>query len=311
VSRGGSELSSAPLFLTSEVVLVGTAGVTTPALHALLENGIPLVMLTRSGRAKGRLECPADAAITARFDQLARAADPRYRLDIAKACVKGKLHNQRAHLSRRASVNEHAEPLHAFAEQIRRSEDKVATATSVEQVVGLEGAASASYFRAFRLLLPPAAGFRVRGRHEPDVVNALVNYCSALLRETVLAAIVTAGLEPQISFLHTPMRGRPTLAFDLMEEWRPVLVEPTVLALLHLRIVTPDDIEATDDGPRLTPEATAAAIRRFRSRLDGPARSYPERQGHPSYGHCIVEQAYALRRWIVNGSPAYQAFGWR
>ncbi len=99
-------------------------------------------------------------------------------------------------------------------------------APTLSTLLGVEGAAGA-YFRGIRLLLDDtaAAGFRRRDRSDVDIVNVLVNYYSALLREVVMGAMVAAGLDPYLSFLHTPSRGRPTLVFDLMEEWRPILLE--------------------------------------------------------------------------------------
>ncbi len=151
---------------------------------------------------------------------------------------------------------------------------------------GVEGAAGAVYWRSLRPLLGPY-GFRVRSRDGQDVVDALLNYVSALLREAVLQHATSAGLDVQVSFLHEPYRGRPSLVFDLMEEWRPVLLESTVLALLGLRMVDASDVEHhPGGGVRLSDRARRAAVSRFDTRLQGRVSSADGRTGAWSSG-CV------------------------
>ena len=311
VARDGKALTSAPLMRLSEVVLFGNVGVTTPALHALLSRDVPVVFLRGDGRARGRLEPAGSPHVQLRLAQLARSADPASCLELARELVAGKLANQRVLLLRRSrrGPGPQREAVRAAAGLLDTHQHAVLEADSLERLRGIEGAASGAYFRALRLLLPAGTGFQRRERRDPDVVNALLNYCAALLREYVIGAITAAGLDPHVSFLHLPMRGRPTLAFDLMEEWRPILVEATMLALLGLRAVTPDDLVPTEEGPRLRPEACAAAIRRFHERL-GQAAGVTLSGGGPSYGTRIHRQARRLRTWIQEAQP-YKAARWR
>lgn len=310
VTREREVLASAPLMCLSEVVLFGRINVTTPALHALLDADVPLVLLRSDGRARGRLEPPGSPHVALRQLQTLRCAEPAARLHVARAVVAAKLRNQRALLRARQERSGHADTLRAAADRLAALETAARDAAGVSSLLGIEGAGAGAYFRAFRLLAE-GCGFTRRDRHGPDVVNALLNYCSALLREQVLGAITAAGLDPHASFFHTPMRGRPTLAFDLMEEWRPVLLEATVLALLGLGMVRPADCRPTDEGPRLHREARAAAVNRFRARLDRPARSWPPRPGQPTYGQCLRRQALRLRRWINGETDRYEPFRWR
>jgi CRISPR-associated protein Cas1 len=175
----------------------------------------------------------------------------------------------------------------------------------------VEGGAAGVYYRAIAALLDPDAGFTGRDRHGGDVVNALTNYCSALLRETVVSGLLVAGLDPQVSFLHAPSRGRPTLAFDLMEEWRPVLLESTVLALVGLRAVTAEDLEHGPDGPSLSAQARSRLVTRFHTRLAAPARGWPPLPERRSYGDQVRAQCVALRAWILGESARYEPFAWR
>ncbi len=310
VTVEGRVVASAPIMRLSEVVLLGKPGITIPALHLLLGHDVPVVLLRSDGRALGRVEPPGSPHVVLRQVQTARCGDPVARLQVGRACVAGKLRNQRALLRARARRSRDAHELDALAQRVEQQERAAVHAESIEVLLGVEGAGAGAYFRGIRLLAG-GHGFTRRDRSAPDVVNALVNYTSALLREVVIGAIVAAGLDPHASFLHQPTRGRPTLAFDLMEEWRPVLVEATVLGVLGLRTVGPADITRTPAGPRLTSNARAAAIARFRFRLARPARGRPQPAGEPTYGECVRRQARLLRRWVLGDAEEYEAFRWR
>ena len=309
--RDGELRASAPLTMVGEVVITGRVTVTTPALHALLANDIPLVLLSSVGRPLGRLEPPTAPHVLARTRQLDLHRDPEVRLVLAREMVTAKIYNQGVFLRRRARRSLDPDRVWDVVSRLSTLEQAAGSAVSLPELLGVEGAAAGAYFGAIRSVVIPGHGFAARRREGRDLVNVLINYCSALLRETVMSAVLAAGLDPYLSFLHTPTRGRPTLAFDLMEEWRPVLLESTVLALLGLKSVNADDL--TDDGERpcLSPAATGAAVTRFQYRLAAPARSWPPRSGSPSYAELVRNQALALRTALLGEPGGYRAFRWR
>lgn len=302
--------TSAPLTMIGEVIVSGRVTVTTAALHTLLANDIPLVLLSETGRPLGRMEPPGAPHVEARTRQLDLHRDPAVRLAIGSRIVAGKIHNQAVLLRRRARRSLNPDAVWSTVARLAELEDRAAEAGGVPALLGFEGAAAGAYFGAIRTVVAPGYGFDVRDRAGTDLVNALINYCSALLRETVMSALLCAGLDPHLSFLHTPARGRPTLAFDLMEEWRPVLLESTVLALLGLGTTKVDAMVDGPDGPRLAPEVTAAAVRRFHARLAAPARGWPPPAGSPTYGDLVRHQALRLRGALLDGSD-YEPFRWR
>jgi CRISPR-associated protein Cas1 len=328
-TRDGAVVTSAPLGRISEVVLFGNVTVTTPAMAALLAADAPLVLLTADGRPRGRLEPPRASHVLARRRQLELHRDDDARLALARAFVRGKIYNQDILLRRRAARAAEPDEVWALARRVGAAGGRVDSARSLAELNGIEGAASGAYFRGLRLVLADGLGFRRRERHDPDIVNVLINYTSALLREVVFGAVVAAGLDPYVSFLHVPQLGRPTLVFDLMEEWRPVLLESTVLAVLGLRILGAADVASEPAGsapppaagsppaepgdaaarPRLRPGATAAVIDRFHARLGSPARAAGG-PGGASYGSEVRAQCLALRRSFVDGVP-YEPFRWR
>lgn len=311
VVRDQEVVTSAPISLIAEVVVLGNVAVTTPTMNALLADGIPLVLLTIDGRVRGRLEPPAAPHIDLRRRQLVRGADDTARLEVVRCVIRGKIHNQDVLLRRRASGSAAPEQVWTLAHRLADLARAVDTASSIGVLLGLEGAAAGAYFQGIRLLLDDAVVFRRRDRTEVDIVNVLINYCSALLREVVIGAVTAAGLDPYISFLHTPTRGRPTLAFDLMEEWRPVLLESTALALIRLGTIRPDSITITPDGPRLSPEASAATITRFRARLASPTRGWPQADTPALYVDRLRGQTREFRSCVLGDAEAYQPFAWR
>ncbi|GAA2161998.1 CRISPR-associated endonuclease Cas1 [Actinomadura napierensis] len=257
------------------------------------------------------MEAPGAGHVLARRRQLERHSDPSDRLELSRVLVAGKIRNQHVLLRRRARRAEEPDLVWQAASRLSALEVRVAECGDVAQVMGVEGGASGVYYRAFARVLDPALGFTGRGRRNGDVVNALTNYCSALLRETVVSGLLAAGLDPYLSFLHTPARGRPTLAFDLMEEWRPVLLDSTVLALTGLRAVTARDLEDGPDGPWLSSQARSQIITRFHARLAAPARGWPAPPAQRTYADQLRAQCVALRAWILGEAETYDPFAWR
>ncbi len=311
VTVRGVEVASTPLFRVSELVVCGPVAVSVPVLHGLLGQGVPVVFLRRDGRLLGRLEPAGGRDIETRRRQLRLSMDDEACLLVAREVVAAKIANQRVLVGRRARNRSAMPSVVGLLEQMRTAEEDAIAATSTASLFGIEGAASRAYFGSLRAFLADDLGFRRRGREQPDVVNALLNYCSALLRETVVTAVVTAGLDPHTSFFHTAGRGRPTLAFDLMEEWRPVLLESTVLALVGLGAVGPDDVSVTPRGPRLGAAARGAAVRRFHARLDSAASGRSEVTGGRTYEQQVHAQVRLLRAWVRGDVERYEGFRWR
>lgn len=318
--REGKLQASAPFALVSEVIVLGNVTVTTPAIHGMLTHDIPLVLLSATGRPLGRLEPPAAPHVEARLRQLDLHRDPVARLSVARRIVAGKVHNQAVLLRRRARRSLDPDQMWHAVSRLAAVEAEAARAGTLGRLLGLEGAAAGIYFAALRRSVIGEFGFTRRDRNDGDIVNLLVNYCSALLRETVTSAILAAGLDPYLSFLHTPARGRPTLAFDLMEEWRPVLVESVVVGLLGLRRVTTADIRTEPDfadsavgptRPLLSRAARIATVERFQARLAAPARGWPAPPTRSSYADLIAARARELRRWLLEPADPYVPFRWR
>lgn len=299
---------TAPLIDIDQVVVYGTATITGPALHHLLERNIDVALHTTGGRFRGRLsgEMPKHAPL--RVAQHAASADPARQLAIARACITGKLKNMRVLLLRQARAHDSAASREA-ATAIDALATSLAMVTDTGQLMGKEGAASAAYFAAFREIIPAALAFPGRRRRPPtDPVNALLSFVYTMLTNAVTAAVNTTGLDPYIGFLHSVVFGRPALALDLVEEFRPVIGDSIVLTLVNNRMITAEDGELDAElGWRLSDRARRTVIQQFEEKLAETIK-HPRLGIEVSYRRCLELQVRQLCRVLSGDDPEYLPF---
>ncbi len=304
-----------PLHHLTSVVCLGNVGFTTPLAHRLAEAGIALVLLDANGRFKARLEGPVAGNILLRQAQHAKAADPAFALDTARACVAGKIKNARQVLLRGARESKQA----VEAAQLARGADDLAAAlrglpqaATLDEVRGVEGDAARRYFERLPLLVRPDAreDFRMDGRtRRPprDRFNALLSFLYSMWMNDCRSACEAAGLDRQLGFLHTVRPGRAALALDLMEEFR-AQADRLALTLINRGQLSAGDFVQREGGAVL---------------LDGDARksvvvAYQERKkdelAHPllaqplPLGLVPLVQARLLARAIRGDTEGYLPF---
>jgi CRISPR-associated protein Cas1 len=304
VGRDGDEVRwTLPVARVRMVVACGEPTISGPAMATLMRRGVPVTWLNRTGRALARVSPAATSTGADRIRQFAASRDDLARVDLAQRFVAAKIRNQRTLLARRCRRAGLARP--GAVTTLERTAEACGSATRVPEILGLEGAAAAAYYRTLRVLVPAQLGFPGRNRASADVVNQTTNYASALLREHVLVPVISAGLDPGISFLHQSDPSRPTLVFDLMEEWRAPLVDSVGLTLSARGELGADDLGP--DG-RLPLEARRRVVARFDERLDqrvtgddGVARTYRD--------HLSVQVGRLVDH--LRGRRPYQGFAWR
>jgi CRISPR-associated protein Cas1 len=187
---------------------------------------------------------------------------------------------------------------------------KVPHARDTDDLLGLEGALGAIYFRNFEALLRPrdldaAWDFEGRNRRPPrDPVNALLSFGYALLARECSIAVAAAGLDPWWGLFHRPRHGRPALALDLMEEFRPLVADSAVVTAVNTGMVGAGDFTRTRQACMLNASGRKALIRAYEARLD-------QLVTHPLFGYrcswraVIRMQARLLGRWLRGDVPAY------
>jgi CRISP-associated protein Cas1 len=293
-----------PLVKVSQVVVSGDVTLTTPALHTLLGMGIEVCFLSMYGQFRGRLSPPVAKNVFLRREQYRVHADPQCALKVAQACVKGKLENMRTMLlraNRSLQDPEVADATVAMQHMIRQ----VSCASTVGSLLGIEGNGSAAYFGVFGKLVRGSMVFTHRRRRPPtDPINAMLSLGYTLLLHQVSAAIQVVGLDPYVGFLHQPRYGRPALALDVMEEFRPIIADSVVLNIVNHRILTEQDFQEELGVVHLKPEARKTFYAKFEERLQEELQ-HPYFEYRTSYRRCIELQVRLLGKWLTGEIPHY------
>jgi len=308
VVKDDQVLLAVPAARLSHVVLVGRAGVTTPALLALLQEGVGLSLVSRSGELQGRLMPPTGKNVALRRQQYARAQDPAFCLAVSRAIVAGKLRNCRA-LARRWARTRPEIPA-AVIQRIDDAVDQAPVAPDLAALRGVEGAGARAYFAVWRHALDaPDIDFEKRTRRPPrDPANALLSLGYTLLTDNLITACEIVGLDPYDGFFHADKYGRPALALDLMEEFRGPIVDSVVLNTLNRHMLAADDFEpGPQGGVYLKRHALRTFFEQYSARLNTQVR-HPESGRRLTYQQYLEVQARCLRRVIEGQADAYIPF---
>jgi CRISPR-associated protein Cas1 len=199
-------------------------------------------------------------------------------------------------------------------DQLKRLADDALEAPSLETLLGIEGAAGRFYFESFPDMLAPIAddlgafAFEKRNRRPPrDPVNALLSFGYSLLLRECQAALVKVGFDPNVGFLHQPRPGRPGLALDLMEEFRPLIADSTVLAAVNTGAVQAGDFVRAAGSVALSDPGRRAFLAGFERRM-GQEITHPIFDYRISYRRVLEVQARLLARVVVGELAEYPRF---
>lgn len=266
-----------PLSQIDRVVWSEGAQLTSQAIGACLRRQIHFQLVDGVGDTLGALAPPPTAHGGSRLAQYQRALDDDWNLEFAKRLVAAKIHNA-ARLLRKVGDN-HQDVPDKTLDQLRNAIQHVPSQTNLPSLRGVEGAAAAAYFDAWGAFIPEPFQFDRRAAHPPkDAVNACISYASAIVYRELTDRIHRKGLDPAIGHFHHTENGRWSLALDLMEPFRPILIEAHVLRLLALHILNPDDFEPHGDGVWIARSGKSPFIEQFEKRLQ--REFYSEHRAH-------------------------------
>lgn len=248
VRKLGHVIETVHTFNLEQVILFGNIQLTAQATTFLLQEGIDTVFMGTGGRYRGRLVSGDGKNILLRRQQFRKAEEESFLLDIAQRFVRGKLNNCRT-LLRRHQRQRPSDEIQTALLRINHSIRALASTRSLDEIRGREGAGAAAYFGCFpRLILQEGFPFGGRTRRPPkDAVNALLSFGYTMLLGTVTTAIQVVGLDPFLGSLHAAENGKPSLVLDLMEEFRPLLVDAAVLRAINRRQMVPGDFLYQED----------------------------------------------------------------
>ena len=256
-----------PMHHLGGIVLFGTAHITAPAMMRCAEDGRSVSFMDFGGRFKARVEGPASGNVLLRLAQFEIATQTTRALPLVRNLVAGKIRNQRFNLMRAArDVRDEtsAGRLRAAAESLMAHIQSLPESGEIDTVRGVEGIAAAVYFDAFADMIRVASddfSFRNRSRRPPrDRMNALLSFLYAMLTNDCRGALEGVGLDPQVGILHVPRPGRPGLALDLVEEFRPAFADRLALALVNRKQIRPEHFEDRDGGSVLLSDSGRRSV---------------------------------------------------
>lgn len=308
-----------PVHMLESLVCIGRIAVSPQLLGFCSEQGISICYLTPQGRFLARVEGPISGNVLLRREQYRRSDDPTRCPAIVRNLLAGKIHNQRAVLAR--GWRDHGDKLadspafqHAL-KRLKRIPQRVLLENDMDRLRGLEGEAAQSYFSVFDQLIraqSPLLRFGGRNRRPPrDALNALLSFLYTLLTHDCRSALETVGLDPAVGFLHRDRPGRPSLALDLAEEFRPLLGERLALSLINRKQLDENDFRQFENGTVLLKEDARKTV----------LVAYQERK-REQLQHAFLEekvdigllpylQAQLLARHLRGDLDAYPPFLWK
>ena len=323
VKKHSEEIQRVPIVGVQQVVIFGNVQITTQALGTLATLGVPLIYLTMYGRFVAATMPTIAKNVLLRVNQFKLFADPHRALTLAKAVVKAKISNQRTLLMRSLrsrspdeSVNGNENSRGSDEPAARDMADLVSRIDRISDpavLLGTEGQAAALYFSQFNRMLKAAApgrgfDFKTRNRRPPkDPVNALLSFAYAILLKDCFSALCTVGFDPYHGFFHVGRHGKPSLALDLMEEFRAIIADSVVLTLINNETLTAKDFMIWRESCQMTEEGRKRFFETYEQRK-ATVVTHPVFGYKMSYGRMLEVQARMLAAHVRGDIPEYTGF---
>jgi len=282
---GSWKKQTVPAQTIEQVVLMGNPQITGDALTYALELGMPVHYLSSFGKYLGTALPGYSRNGQLRLCQYGVYMDEKRRLDVVKAIVMGKIHNQYGVLYRHGMRDN---PLKLREKQVK---DQV----TLDAVRGMEGKAAQEYFSYWQEMVGDGWSFSGRHRRPPtDPVNALLGFGYGLLRVQVTAAVHLAGLDPYVGYLHEPNRGQPSMVLDLMEEFRALIADNLILSVLSHREIKPQDFAESLGAYRLEEKGRKQFLEAWEGKMNDEFK-------HPTFGYqCSYRRAIELQARLMS-----------
>jgi len=305
VSQQKEVLQEVRLIDVSQVSIYGNVQISSQAMRAMFDQQVPVCWFSYGGWFQGIAHGLPSKHVDLRRRQVGIAAQAG--LPIAQKMVEGKIRNSRT-LLRRNSRSE----VKPILEQLKATADQAAEVDTIESLLGVEGAAARLYFSRFSAMLKDDSldtfDFQGRNRRPPrDPVNCLLSYAYSLLTKDLTAVALAVGFDPFLGVFHKPRFGRPALALDLAEEFRPLIADSTVVNVINNGEIQENGFTVRAQGVALTQQGRRSFIAAYERRLD-------QEVTHPVYGYKITYrrvlevQARMLGAYLLGEIPEYVPF---
>ena len=303
----------------SHVALFGNIQISTQAIQSLCEQEVPITYFSMGGWFYGITRGHGMKNVFLRMEQFRLARDETTCLSLARQFVHGKIRNHRTLLMRN-----HLEPPEAIIGKLKRASEDALAAASIEELLGIEGAAASQYFQQFSGMvkveddLPGLEtqrkdhgqlafnfNFSNRNRRPPtDPVNAMLSLAYSMLSKDCTLAALAVGFDPYLGFYHQPRFGRPALGLDLMEEFRPLIAESTVLSCINNRVVTEKDFVRAGQAVNLTAPGRKRFFQTYEQRMSSLI-THPLFDYKVSYRRALELQVRLLAKTLTGEIAEY------
>jgi CRISPR-associated protein Cas1 len=303
----------------SHVALFGNIQISTQAIQSLCDQEIPITYFSMGGWFYGITRGHSLKNVFLRMEQFRLARDEATCLSLARQFVHGKIRNHRTLLMRN-----HLEPPEPIIMKLKRASEDALAAASIEELLGIEGAAASQYFQQFSGMVkveddlpglempgkdPKQLAFNFnftnRNRRPPtDPVNAMLSLAYSMLSKDCTLAALAVGFDPYIGFYHQPRFGRPALGLDLMEEMRPLVAESTVLSCINNRVITEKDFVRAGQAVNLTAPGRKRFFQMYEQRMSSLI-THPLFDYKVSYRRALELQARLLAKTLTGEIAEY------
>ncbi|OUO94106.1 type I-C CRISPR-associated endonuclease Cas1c [Cloacibacillus sp. An23] len=319
VNVDGEEKASFPAINFGSILCFGRVNATPPLMGFCADNGVSLSFFKENGRFLARVQGPVHGNVLLRRAQYRLADDEKASAEIARDVLIGKLANTRTVLRRflrdHPQEGEAAEKFRSALSVTEALAPQLKAAKDTEELRGYEGTAARAYFDAFDgMILHQKEHFKFteRTRRPPrDAVNAMLSYIYSILASEAASALEGAGLDPAVGFLHKDRPGRPSLALDLMEEFRTWLADRLVLSMINMKQVKPEDFRTSESGAvEMDGGAKKKLIAEWQSRKQDEI-THPYTGEKMPIGMVPHMQAMLLARRIRGDMREYPPFVWK
>lgn len=297
-----------------QVNLLGNIQISTQAVQSLCDAGVPISYFSMGGFFYGITTGLNTKNVLLRRSQFRLADSDWFPLFLARALVAGKIRNQRTMLQRN-----HIEPKKSSLGVMKTMAERAEAAESLESLLGIEGTAARAYFEEFAGMIKPgddpetsttgfSFDFEGRNRRPPrDPVNALLSLAYSMLAKDLTIACYAVGFDPYMGFYHQLRHGRPALALDLMEPFRPLIADSAVLSAVNTRMVTGKDFVRAGESVALSPSGRKGFFRAYELRMDSLV-THPLFEYRVSYRRLLEIQVRLLARVIDGEISSYPVF---
>ncbi len=310
ITKNDDETIYARLAETSQLVLMGNVYVTTPTLHELMRRNIPVTWQSYGGWFLGHTVGAGHANVELRTAQYKGSFDEQVCLKLARGWVQAKIRNSRTLLRRNWRADEDVGPA---LTDLKRLVDRAGRTRDMNTLLGIEGAAAACYFQHFTGMLKTGDDndffdMRNRNRRPPtDPVNALLSFGYAMLTRAFVVVLSATGFDVYRGFYHQPRYGRPALALDMMEPFRPLIVESVVITAINNGEVRPTDFVRRATGVNLSETGRKRFIATFERRL-GQEVTHHLFGYRVEYRRLLEIQSRLLGRFLLGEISEYPNF---